>query len=985
MTGLLARRGRGSSTPTDTTNPANPSDPTDPANLPARANLPDPVDLPDPADGADLSARANLPDPADVSGERDRNGPGDRAGGPVGVDAPPGVLARMALVIATHARSVLVVSLLVAAVAAVLGTSVLGLMTNDTADSGAPSARAAALVESASGSSATPGDITLVVDLAQPWPSVADQATVTAVASQLAAVPGVNSVVSPVTTEVTPSAAGLVSRDGRAVLVTAGVSTAAKPDDVMQSVQRLYARSRTVSVGGAAAVNLEVDDRISSDLERAEILAFPVLFLLALWIFRGAVAAAVPLLVAGFSIVATLAAMRIVVIYVSLSQYVLNLVIGLGLGLAIDYTLLVISRYREEALVDGYGRAAVVRTVARAGRTVLFSASTVACALATLMLFPQKFLYSMGVGGVLVTLTSAGAAVTVLPAVLILLGPRIDSFSLARWQRARLGESADPRAGSWYLLSRLVMKRARLALGLALVLVAVLTLPALFTRFGDVDQTSLPTSSPARMVSDRIAAEFAGAGGSEVLVVVSAARSDGSAVAALQRQVVATVPGAQVAPVRYLGRGVWLGEVGIAGSPFAGAVSRAVERIRAVPSTVPFLVGGDAAAFVDLQASVGAHLPWALGLVGLAIVFVMFLLTGSVTLAVKTLVLNVANVAMTFGVLVWVFQFGHLEWLLRFQSTGRIDLTQPILVAIIAFGLSTDYGVFLFSRIKEAHDEGLSDVEAVSVGLGRSGRIISSAALLLCVAIGAFSTSSVLFIKQLGVGAAVAVVLDATLVRAVLVPSAMKLMGPANWWAPGPLARWFERHGLDESGPRPAAVLNAQPGPSSDPVRPQAAAGVASVAAPVRAESPPLPIEVLVDALSSVADALETVAPPSRRDLSPAQVRVLRVLDQTGPMSSARLAAALAVSTSTLRRTLDALVAGGLVSRRENPADRRQRLLAITDTGWPALLAVEDGRRTELARWAAEITPGRRAEVEAGLRTLIEASASAQRPPVPPG
>ena len=623
----------------------------------------------------------------------------------------------MSSLIARHAWAVLIVGLVIAAVSAAIGTSVLGLMTNETADSGAPSARAAALIASASGSSATPGDISIVVDVAQPWPTVPDRAVLTSVVTRLRNVPGVDDVVSALSVPAT----GLVSHDRRAVLVTAGISNAAKPDSVMQAVQKLFAGQSGVSIGGAAAVDLEIDQRIGRDLERAEILAFPVLFLLALWIFRGAVAAAVPLLVAAFSIVTTLAAMRVVVVFVSLSQYVLNLVIGLGLGLAIDYSLLVISRYREEVLVDGYGQAAVIRTVSRAGRTVLFSATTVAFALATLMLFPQKFLYSMGVGGVLVTVTSAAAAVTVLPAVLILLGPRLESLSLERWKRARAQESSDVRAGAWYLLSRLVMKRARTMLGLALVLAALLTWPALFTRFGDVDQTSLPTSSPARMVTEGIAADFTGAGGTEVLVVASAASDEGPAVDALRRQLAAVVPVARVAPARYLGASTWVSQVDLAGSPFATSASVAVDRIRAVHSSVPFLVGGDAAAFVDLESSVGAHLPWALGLVGLAILVVMFLLTGSVTLAVKTLLLNVLNVSMTFGVLVWIFQFGHLEWLLRFQSTGRIDLTQPILVAIIAFGLSTDYGVFLFSRIKEAHDEGLGDVEAVSVGLGRSG------------------------------------------------------------------------------------------------------------------------------------------------------------------------------------------------------------------------------------------------------------------------
>lgn len=706
--------------------------------------------------------------------------------------------------VVAHGRVVLGAALLLGVLTTVLGSSVLAAMSNTAGDPQAESSRAADLVAAVSGTGPSPNDLVLVVDLTRAWPSAAAQNQVDEVAAAVRGTGGVVTVVAP-----TPEAStGLVSRDDDAALVTAGLDTGAVRTDVAERVRSTFADDARVTVGGGALVDLDFTERIAHDLGRAELFAFPVLFLLAIWIFRGAVAAVIPVAVGALAIAVTLATLRGVVEIVSVSQYVVNLVIGLGLGLAVDYCLLIVSRYREEVLVDGYGPAAVLRTVRRAGRTILFSSVTVAMALATLLLFPQEFLYSMGIGGVVVTVVAALSAVLVVPALLVVLGPRVDAFVPARWKRAQQKESADVHDGWWYFISTMAMKHARRVLPATLVLAALLASPALFTQFGSADVTSLPTSSVPRQVSERVAQEFDG-GGTGIFLAVTAGADDVDAVDSLAAAaLVAAGPGATSAgEPRPVGERLWVVDLTVPGSPFSAGAEHAVDAIRAVGGPLPYLVGGEAAGFVDLRSSVASHLPWALLITALAVLLVMFLLTGSVVLAVKTVLLNALNVAMTFGVLVFVFQYGHLEWLLRFESTGRIDLTQPILVAIIAFGLSTDYGVFLFARILEAHEDGEDDVEAVSVGIGRSGRIISSAALLLCVAIGAFSSSSILFVKQLGVGAAVAVFLDATLVRALLVPSAMKLMGSANWWAPAFLKPLHARFGLREDGPAAVPVV----------------------------------------------------------------------------------------------------------------------------------------------------------------------------------
>ncbi len=610
---------------------------------------------------------------------------------------------------------------------------------------------------------------------------------------------------------VTPFEGGsalMVSRDGRYAFLTAyfhrGVDTAKAVDRLKD---RLRAH-RDVLLGGFAAASRAANKIVSADLARAELLAFPLLFLLALWFFRSLVAAALPPLVGGLAIVLTFLALRGVSEVMHLSVFALNLVTGLGLGLAIDYSLFVVSRYREEMAKSGPGRAALAATLHTAGRTVLFSSLTVAAALALLLVFPQRFLYSMGVGGTLVALIAAGVALLVLPAILALLGEHVNALAPKRLRRAADADARPAQSGAWYRLSRFVMRRpGRIAVVTAAVMI-VLGLPFLGIRFTTVDATVLPKSQPARKVDTLLATRFLPHTTAPVTVV--AHTRDDRQVRAFARRLGSVHGVRTVLPPVRLGRDLWRIDSASRSSALSDASQRVVKRIRALHTPFAKGVTGQSASFVDQKASLAAHMPIALALLAVTTLVILFAFTGSVVLPIKALVMNALTLSAAFGLLVFVFQDGRLEGLLGYTSQGALDSSQPLVLLAIAFGLSTDYGVFLLSRIKEARDRGVPNSEAVAVGLERTGRIVTAAALLFCVAIGAFATSRIVFIKELGVGTAAAVAIDATLVRALLVPSLMELLGRLNWWAPRRLRRLHERLGLREDAPPAVAVTGGR-------------------------------------------------------------------------------------------------------------------------------------------------------------------------------
>jgi RND superfamily putative drug exporter len=593
----------------------------------------------------------------------------------------------------------------------------------------------------------------------------------------------------------------LVSRDGRQTVVLAAFATRERSAEAVEHVRPQLVGSG-VRLGGNDIAFSEINKRTSSDLATAEAFAFPILLLLSFWVFRGLIAAALPLVVGGFAIVITFLLLRLIDQFAGLSIFAVNLVTGVGLGLSIDYSLFILSRYREELARGLDTHAAIRRTLQTAGRTVLFGSLTVAGALSSMLVFPLRFLYSMGIGGALVTLSAGAVSLVVLPAVLVALGPRINALAPARLQRNAEAVAQSTDHGAWYRLAHGVMRRPGLVAVVTAVALIVIALPALRLQLTPADAHVLPSTSQSRQVAETITHNFAVDGSQTLTLVVRAPAGGGQTVAALARKAQATA-GAQAnlaGPPRYLGRGAWEIEMLPRGTDGAPANQALVHRLRALEPAPALLVGGATAWFVDQKAAIAANTPLTLLILALVTGGFLFLMTGSLVLPLVALVMNLLTVAVGAGLLVLIFQDGHLSGLLGFSPIGGLEESNLVLLFIIAFALSTDYGVFLFGRIKEAHDDGLPTREAVAYGLERTGRLVTAAALLFCVAIGAFVTSHIFFVKQLGAGAALAVAIDATVVRALLVPALMGRLGERTWWAPQPLRRLHARIGLRESG-----------------------------------------------------------------------------------------------------------------------------------------------------------------------------------------
>src|SRR4051794_37687146 len=690
----------------------------------------------------------------------------------------------LARIIGRRPKRIVAVALILAAVAGFFGAGVASRLGPYGADDPATdSVKTSPALERATGLATTDSVVVLVRST--------DPAAVKGAARALGGDPAIG--------QVSPA---VRSRQGDAAYVVGRFERDAEQKDAVHRLERTLGSRPGVTVGGGAAANVTVNRIVQDDLARAEMLAFPLLFLLSFWFFRSLVASLLPLLVGGLSIVFAFLGLRIASEELSLSVFALNLVTGLGLGLAIDYSLFMVSRYREELAEHGPGTTALVRTVTTAGRTVLFSSLTVAAALASLLIFPQKFLYSMGVGGAMVSLLAAAVALVVLPAVLALLGERVNALAPKRLRRAAEVDARQEARGWWYRLSRFVMRRpARVAVLSAALLIA-LGLPFLGVKFTSVDATVLPKSSPAHVVDTALRTEFPP--GRTTPVVVAAHAPPGPQLERLSRRIRATDGVAALSPPRAQGGGLTRVDVFTRGSDLSEQSQDVVRRIRSLDAPFDVGVAGRTAAFVDQKHSLASHLPIALAWLAITTFAVLFLFTGSLILPLKALLMNALTISAAFGLLVLVFQDGRLEGLLGYASQGALESSQPVVLFAVAFGLSTDYGVFLLSRIKEARDGGLPDREAVAVGLERTGRIVTAAALLFCVAIGAFATSRIVFIKEVGVGTALAVLIDATLVRALLVPSLMELLGRWNWWAPRPLRRLHARFGLDEGIANPA-------------------------------------------------------------------------------------------------------------------------------------------------------------------------------------
>ncbi len=596
-----------------------------------------------------------------------------------------------------------------------------------------------------------------------------------------------------------------------------------------------------VRLGGFAAVNEEMSEQVSKDLATAETLSFPILAVLLIFIFGSLIAAGLPLAIGGVAILGAFLILRIVSNFTDVSIFALNVITMLGLGLAIDYSLFIISRFREELWRhNGNVPAALTKTMQTAGRTVLFSGLTVAISLLSLLVFPQMFLKSMGMGGAAAVLVAMLTSLTVLPAILALLGHRVNSLSIWSILPGRRNRSQAPAKtgrGFWYQLSTFVMRRPGLVLIVTLVPLIWVGLPFLKANFSTPDARSLPQGRESRVVSEILTDRFPRNETQPIQLVVRSDKSalDAASLSALYdytRQV-AQVPGVTrvdslVTLNPQLDKNAYLGFYSEAGraqnpqaaqaagrfakdnytlvtvlyntDPKASSSQDIVRNIRnlSLPTGLSVQAGGDSAQLVDFLASLERSVPVAFGLVVAVIFVLLFLMLGSLVIPLKAVVLNVLSLSVSFGALVWIFQDGNLSDLLGFTPLGTVDGTQPVLIFAIAFGLSMDYEVFLLSRIKEHYDRTKDTTASVALGVQKTGGIITSAALLLVIVIGSFATGQVVFIKQIGVGLGLAVLVDATVVRMFLVPASMRLMGKYNWWAPAPLTALYNRLGFSE-------------------------------------------------------------------------------------------------------------------------------------------------------------------------------------------
>ena len=741
------------------------------------------------------------------------------------------MLARLAPVLVARRRLVLLLLVVFLAVAGGLGGTVAKeLSGGGFEDPHQQSERAAAALALDFG--AGPSNFLLLVD-APPsrsaTPAVDEAARAgAALTARLAREPGVTAVRSYWTSG---HAAALRSRDGRQGLVLARLT--GSPDEAVKRAKALTAelggtfQDLHVRTGGEFAVYAQVGDTIEKDLLRAESIAIPVTSVLLVLVFGSAVAAGLPLLIGVLSILGTFLSLHVLHGFTDVSVYSVNLATSLGLGLGIDYSLFLVTRFREELQAGRDVPEALRETLRTAGRTVLFSAVTVMLSLGALLVFPLFFLKSFAYAGISAVLFAVIGALIVLPAALAVLGTRVNAFDLRRPLRRLLRLPTNPVTstdeGFWHRVAVTVMRRP-LGVGTAVVgLLVVLGLPFSSVVFGLPDDRVLPRGAQAHQVAQDLRDHFPGREAFALPVILSRPDPGGayaaalSAVAGVQRVDAADgryVAGRRVAPGLPAYRTASAERLSvIPGVESVGPRGEALVRdVRAVPAPSRVLVGGPAARLADTKAALGHRLPLALGLVLTATFVLLFLFTGSFVIPVKALLLNVLSLSATFGLMVWVFQQGHLSSLIGDPIiTGALDTTMPILMFCVLFGLSMDYEVFLLSRIKEEWDRTGDNTRAVALGLQRTGPLITAAAGLLALVFLSFVSSGISFIKLLGLGTAVAVLVDATLVRGALVPAFMQLLGDRNWWAPSWARRLHARVGLSEAHSMPMSIPLEEP------------------------------------------------------------------------------------------------------------------------------------------------------------------------------
>ena len=549
-----------------------------------------------------------------------------------------------------------------------------------------------------------------------------------------------------------------------------------------------------VGYGGYAPAFNEVNDQTRKDLTQAELIAFPILGILLLLVFRSVVAMFIPLLVGGLSIIGTLFALRIMSTFTETSLFALNIATALSLGLAVDYALLLISRHREEVARHGYTEEALRNTVTSAGRTAVFSGLTVAGAMAALVLMPQRFLYSIGVAGGMVGLLSASMAVLVVPALLAWLGPNINKFSIRR------GPAVSDASTGWLRLARGVMKRPVIvAVSTTVVLLAV-AFPLLGTHLTGPSSQAVPPGQQSYGVTQYLNKHYPRAVTEGISLTVTGGASDAK-LATLRTEIANVDHVVSVSPFQHTSDDVAYATAAFDVPALDDGAQASLKEIRTLSAGdgTKLLVTGNTARFIDQKDSLASNAPLVVSAIVLLTLVLLFLLTGSVLLPFKTLLMNALTLSTTLGILVIVFEKKVGSSLIDYPGPYSVEVTSMVFLFVVTFALATVYAVLVMARIKELRDGGMSNEEAVAQGMARTGRIISAAAVMIAVVFAAFAVSPVFFMKQISVGMALAVLIDATIVRALLVPSLMRLLGEANWWAPGPLRRLHDRFGIRES------------------------------------------------------------------------------------------------------------------------------------------------------------------------------------------
>ena len=544
----------------------------------------------------------------------------------------------------------------------------------------------------------------------------------------------------------------------------------------------------TVYASGTGVFAHAINTKISEDLKLSESISIPLTFILLVFVFGGLVASAMPLLVGVSAILASFLVIYLLTFVTGVSIFALNLITGLGLGLGIDYALLIVNRFREELHAGRSVDESIKRTVNTAGKTVFYSGLTIVITLAALVLFPQMFLKSFGYAGVTVVVMAVLGALVALPALLAILGTRIDKLVVRK-------SSITPKEdGRWAQTARFVMRRPVAVVMLSLIVLTVLAAPIKNIVFSQVDSRVLPASNSAALASKIISDRFPGQEGNPIEIIVPNGATMGTQINQYTNEI-AQVPGiVRIGDSQVSGNDVRVTAIHSMGprTPAAEVLIKDIRKIRAPEGT---LIGGVAADYADTQIGIAKTMPWALLWIAIGVLILLFVFTGSIILPIKAIILNILSLGATLGVITWIFVDGHLKWLVGdFTVTGSVDTGSIILVAVVAFGLSMDYEVFLLSRIKEEHDAGRSNVESVATGLQRSARIITAAAGLLAIVFASFMLSGVTSIKMLGFGVAFAILLDASLVRALLVPALMRLFGERNWWAPKAMKRFTINH-----------------------------------------------------------------------------------------------------------------------------------------------------------------------------------------------